>query len=206
MKVGVAFISDRDPDLYLSDCIGSFDVHCVDPTSMLGPRTVIDDRDHLLGMSGSVNAAWEWAVAENVDYLFHIEEDFVFRRDFSLRAMLFALTWGRHLAQIVLKRQPWSAEEAAVGNIIRLADDATEHDIHTDGLGTVQWVTHRRIFSLNPCLLPFSTFSQRYPAGNEAQMTQRLIMQKQRFAYFGGIDDGPIVEHVGHVRGTGWKL
>lgn len=187
--------------------MGSFDAHCEDPMNLLGPRTIIDDRAHELGMSGAVNAAWQWAVGENLTYLFHIEEDFVFRRDFSLRAVLFALNWAR-AAQIVLKRQPWSPEEQAVGNVIRYCGGTLDpQDMHTEMLGTVRWVRHSSgLFSLNPCVLPFETFSRPYPAGNEAEITAQLRAEERNLAYFGGIDDPPIVEHVGHQRGAGWRL
>lgn len=204
--IGVAFISDRAPDLYLNDCMGSFDVHCQDPADLLGPTTVIEDRTHQLGMSGAVEAAWHWAAGEGVDYLFHIEEDFVFRRDFSLRAMLFAMSWGRNFAQMVLKRQPWSPEEKAEGDILRVFGKLDQQDMHTDGLGTVRWVAHTHIFSLNPCLIPWEVFSEGYFTGNEAEATRELLRRSYRFGMFGGIDDPPIVEHVGHVRGEGWKL
>lgn len=205
-RIGVAFISDRPADLYLNDCMGSFDAHCQDPFSMLGPTTVIEDRSHQLGMSGAVEAAWSWATGEMVDYLFHIEEDFVFRQDFSLRAMLLALGWGRNLAQMVLKRQPWSPEEQATGNMLSIFGHIEQQDMHTDALGTVRWVAHTHIFSLNPCLIPFDVFSQGYYAGNEAEATQELLRRSYRFGMFGGFDDDPIVEHVGHLRGEGWKL
>lgn len=207
VTVGVVFISDRDPDLYLNDCRASFDAHCADPMGMLGPVGMVNDRDHQLGMAGAVNEAWAWATDQGVDFLFHIEEDFVFRQEFSLRSMLFALSWGtKKLAQIVMKRQPWNPEEQAAGNILHTFGKIQERSMHTDALGSVQWVTHSHIFSLNPCIIPHAVFSQGYPTGNEAEATQRFLGQGYEFAIYGGIDDSPLVEHVGHVRGTGWKL
>lgn len=206
MRVGVAFISDRDPELYLDDCRGSFYAHCHDYAGLIGPTTVIDDRGHRLGMAGAVKAAWHWATGEGVDYLFHIEEDFVFRRDFSLMAVMFALNWGRDLAQMVLKRQPWSTEELTAGDILGVFGRLEEQDMHTDGLGTVRWVAHRHIFSLNPCLIPWEVFSEGYYDGNEAEATQELLRRSYRFGMFGGVNDPPIVEHVGHVRSEGWRL
>jgi hypothetical protein len=205
VKVGVAFISDRDPQLYLQDCTASFWAHVQDPHGLIGDQLVVDDSNHDLGMAGAVNAAWSWAVAQDLDYLFHVEEDFVFRHDFSLRAMMFALTWGKDLAQMVLKRQPWSPEEQAVGNIARMGEIA-QQDMHTDALGTIRWCVHNRIFSLNPCLIPREIFEVGWPSGNEAEATMLMRASGYSFAFFGGIDDLPMVEHVGHVRGEGWKL
>lgn len=205
-KIGVVYISDRDPDLYLRDCIGSFNAHCQDPTGLLVAEHVVVDRAHQLGMSGAVNAAWRWGLNERLDYLMHVEEDFVFRHDFSLRAMVFAMTWARDACQMVLKRQPWSPEEQAHGNIVSMGYPVHQQNMHTDELGTVRWVTHQRLFSLNPCLLPFDTFRRSYPVGNEAEFTSCMRILDKEFAFFGGIDDPPLVEHVGHVRGDGWKL
>lgn len=205
-KIGVVFISDREPDLYLRDCMGSFNAHCADPSGLLVAQHTVDDRAHQLGMSGAVNAAWQWALGENLDYLFHVEEDFVFRRDFSLAAMVFALCWARNACQMVLKRQPWSPEEQAHGDIAAMGYPISQQDMHTDTLGTVRWATHKRIFSLNPCLLPFAIFRNPYPAGNEAEFTTHMRSLGKEFAFFGGIDDPPIVEHVGHQRSDGWRL
>lgn len=193
MIVG-CFISDRQ-DLYLPTCQRSVaeNVH-----GRIAEWHVIDDRDHRLGLAGAVQAAWEWALSTDADYLFHVEEDFVFHTPIHLFEMVDVLERNPHLAQLVLKRQPWSPEEQAAGGIMEMHPHLySEH---------VKWTEHERIFSLNPCLIPRRVLELGWPDSNEAGFTQTCIENGYRFAFFGGIKDAPVVLHVGAQRSYGWRL
>lgn len=195
--IGAAFISDR-ADLYLPGCVASF--HEKNASAGL-PTYTVDDRTHQLGMAGAVRTAWQWALDNDFDYLLHIEEDFLFHR-LPLNRMRQILDTNPHLAQVVLKRQPWSIEERAAGGIIeRHPQDYTQHSN-----GELLWVEHQRIFSLNPCLIPRNVLELGWPESNEAGMTQRCLDAGLRFAFYGHRQDPPRVEHVGSVRGEGWRL
>lgn len=200
--IGVAFISDRQ-DRYLPGCISSFGEHVLShvPGGYL-PTTVIDDRDHRLGLAGAVKAAWDWARTEGVDYLLHVEEDFRFNSRVDLDAMRQVLDTDKYLAQVVLKRQPWSPEEHRAGGIIEL--NPRDYTQRRDG--DLWWVEHQRIFSLNPCLIPRWVLERGWPDGNEAQATDELVAAGYRFAFFGQRDDPPRVTHVGAERAAGWRL
>lgn len=198
MTVAAAFISDRG-DKYLPACVDSLrHLH-----GELFATTIVDDFEHRLGMAGAVRAAWDWARRQNADYLLHIEEDFRFVAPFDLADGIQVLREDPRLAQVVLKRQPWSPEEHAAGGIIEChPDDYTDH---TDGDGLF-WVSHQRIFSLNPCIIPRHIFELGWPDGNEAEMTTNLVALGYRFAFFGKRTDPPRVVHVGVERGAGWRL
>ena len=199
--IGVAFISDR-AEKYLPGCIESFQ-RLVAPSFGAPIRNVvIDDREHRLGMAGAVNAAWDWARSEKVDYLLHVEEDFRFVVPVDIHRMVAVLLADLRLAQVVLKRQPWSPEERQAGGIIECHPD--DYTAHLDD--DLRWVSHQRIFSLNPCLIPRHILEMGWPPGNEAEMTSNLVALGYRFAFFGERDDRPRVEHVGVERGVGWRL
>lgn len=189
--IGVAFISDRG-DKYLPECIASFGP----PPGV--PMTVIDDRDHHLGMSGAVNAAWEWALNEGCDYLFHIEEDFRLVGDFNVDNAVSLLQAEPGWAQVSLKRQPWTPEEQAAGGYMELRPD----DYTDRGDATL----HRVCFSLNPCVIPATVLELGWPAGNEAEMTSRLVDLGYWFAVYGAKSDPHRVLHVGSERASGWRL
>lgn len=191
--IGVAFISDRG-DKYLPECMKSW---CEQGLPNLR-TTVIDDRDHRLGMAGAVQAAWSWAVDEGFEFLFHVEEDFRFVRAVPMLAMVAYLRKHSQLAQVSLKRQPWGPEEEAAGGFIETCPSAYWEK---DGL-----VLHRRVFSLNPCLIPRSVLEMGWPAGNEAEMTTRLREAGYEFAVYGTKADPPRVLHVGAERSAGWRL
>lgn len=194
-RIGVAFISDR-AERYLPGCAASFTVNV---TGFNAGCHVVDDREHLLGMAGAVRAAWAWALDDiKVDYLFHVEEDFRFAAPVDLAAVAALLDANPQLAQVVLKRNPWSPEERAAGGIIEQhPGDYTDRD---------GWVEHGRVFSLNPCLIPRRVLEMGWPDGNEAEFTQRCLDAGYRFAFLGSRHDAPLVEHVGMVRGEGWRL
>lgn len=195
-RYAVAFISDR-ADLYLPGCIDSLKVDA-SPVA----ETVIDDRDHQLGMAGAVRAAWEWAIEQDVDYLFHVEEDFRFPETVDVSAMATVLSDRRELAQVVLKRQPWNDEEQRAGGIIEARPGA-----YTQRGATVDhYVEHELIFSLNPCLIPRAVLEMGWPDGNEAEFTQMCLDKGYKFAFYGKLADPPRCHHVGAQRSTGWRL
>lgn len=192
--IAAAFISDRG-NLYLPACLATFGefVRGVD-----GPRCIVDDATHNLGLAGAVQSAWAWALATGADYLFHVEEDFTFRCDVDATRLAATLDANPHLAQVVLKRQPWNEQEKAAGGIIETAPDA-----YTDGNGFVE---HEVLFSLNPCLIPRRVLQLGWPAGNEAGFSDACRTAGYRFAFYGHRDDAPLVRHDGFQRGTGWRL
>lgn len=197
--IGLAFISDRG-DQYLPKCIASLTAN-VEPDCL----TTIDDREHRLGLTGAVNKAWAWALDRGCDYLFHVEEDFVFNEPVDLSGMQYILDRCPWLAQVVLKRQPCNPEEAAAGGIIECHPDE-----YTDKAAfgrNLSWVEHSRIFSLNPCLIPAHVLRMGWPkGGGESEFTQTCVEQGLRFAFYGQRTDPPRVTHIGTERASGWHL
>jgi len=206
--IGVAFISDRGatcPALLPACCDSLYEQ--IPDAPQIGH--VIDDRDHQLGLAGAVQAAWTWALDTGVDHLLHVEEDFLFTSPVRLADLVWILDHAPHLAQVVLKRQAWSVEEKQAGGIIEL-----NPDVYTQCGGmrhSTSWVEHTKVFSLNPCLIPRRVLELGWPSGplgvgNEAGFTQRCLIEGYRFAFYGQAGDPPVVEHVGHQRGEGWRL
>ncbi len=201
--IAAVFVSDRPPDLYLDNCVKTLDTQ--PEAELIAERTVIDDRAHQLGMAGAVAAAWDWALWTNCDYLLHIEEDFEFDR-LPLLGMREVLERNPHLAQVVLKRQPWSPQEHLAGGHLEVAPHLyTQHE--RDGM---QWLEHDWLFSLNPCLIPRKVLQLGVPESNgrgfEREMTDRCLQAGLRFAYYGHRTDPPRCRHMGPQRaGEGWR-
>lgn len=193
----VVVISDR-ADQYLPGCVASMAAH------VLGDRTTItvDDRDHHLGMAGAVRHGWQQALDAGADYVLHVEEDFRFLEPIFLGDLVRILDAAPVLAQVVLKRQPWNDIEQAAGGIVEADPDAYEEA----SAGQLRWTEHRKIFSLNPSLIPRHVLELGWPDGNEAEFTQRCLDVGHRFAFYGGKLDPPRVEHVGFHRSAGWRL
>jgi len=199
MTVALVYVSDRQ-DKYLPACRRSVTEHLHGWDFEL----TIDDRDHRLGLAGAVQQGWKEAVAMGADYVWHMEEDFLLTDDIRIDEMIWILEHHPHLAQIVLKRQPWSPEEVEAGGII---ERAPHMYVERRAWGRhIAWTEHHQIFSLNPCLIPKKVLEIGWPAGNEAEMTEILIEDMWRFAFFGGKDDPPRCVHVGSERSVGWRL
>lgn len=200
--IATVFVSDRG-DMYLPECRRSL----FGSTPMLellnGPSTVIDDSEHKLGLAGAVRAGFAWALDQGADYVLWIEEDFVFSERVPVEEMASILDRVPRLAQVVLKRQPWSAEEKAAGGQIEVAPD--EYEEHSLGAGA-DYVEHTRLFSLNPSLIRREVLELGWTDSNEAGFTERCLAAGYSFAYYGARHDPPRCEHVGAVRGTGWRL
>lgn len=203
--IGCVIVSDRG-DLYLPATRAALE-------PLLGdmPIRIVDDSDHRLGLAGAARAAWQIAMDEGWDYLLHWEEDFLPVAPLPLSDMQHILDHFPHVTQVVLKRQPWSPEEKAAGGIVEMHPQEYEEvdvsAVRADVSYSYQMTLHRRIFSLNPCLIPRRTFQWGWPDSNEAGMTALLNENPaNRFAFYGGKLDPPLVEHVGQTRGQGWAL
>ncbi len=196
MNVALCIVSDRG-DRYLPKCLlaAAKNLRWDFSDSIL-----INDSEHRLGLAGAVQAAWDRS--STADYILHLEEDFVLTEPVDIEAMLTVLEAEPHLAQLVLKRQPWNPEETAAGGIIE-QHPSDYNDRVTRGW---HWVEHSRVFSLNPCLVPRRVLDLGWPNGNEAEFTHRCIANGYRFGFWGRRTDSPRCQHIGVERGNGWKL
>jgi hypothetical protein len=147
------------------------------------------------GLAGAIQTGWD-NLYEDIEYVFHLEDDFTFPDLVDIGLMVHQLEGRSDLAQIALLRQPWSPEEHVAGGIMNLyRDEFTEE-------GSL--VVHQRLFTFNPCLYP--RWVTRYQADLEAGLTEDLVADGKRFAYFGALDDPPRCTHIGVRRTRAWQL
>lgn len=150
------------------------------------------------GLAAAINSAWA-AVPSWIDYIFHLEEDFTFPAPVDVRHMCEVLACNDKLANLVLKRQPWSPPEVAAGDVLAVTPEA-----FTQRHG---WVHHRRGFWLNPCVYRRSLTVHGWPEhGGEAEFTERLLADGWEFGYLGEIGDAPRCTHLGVRRSQGWLV
>ena len=206
MNVGLVVISDRG-DRYLPGCLASLAEFVDYPFSF---RTIVDDREHRLGMAGAVREGWGRALDAGCDLVVHWEEDFLATEPVDVGDLAAVLDRAPHLAQVVLKRQPWSPEEHAAGGIIECHPDeyvqVSSFSPFSPWERVVRWTEHQRIFSLNPCVVSRAVLELGWPDGNEAEMTRKLTDLGYWFAFAGNKFDPPRVLHVGAERSQGWRL
>lgn len=151
-----------------------------------------------MGLACAVRSAWTAAKRAGASHVFHLEDDFTFNEPVHVGDMRAMLDGDSRIAQLVLKRQAWNDEERAAGGIIE-----SHPEDYTDRLG---WVEHRRIFSLNPCLIPMDVCELGWPDGNEAEFTRVCVDAGYVFGFWGDRNDPPRVHHIGERRAAGWAL
>ena len=153
------------------------------------------------GFAGAVAHGWD-ALAP-CDYVFHLEDDFLFCRDLYLSDMAHLLKTHSQLAQVALKRQPWSPPEIQAGGFVQMYPEAYA-DRETDGIA---WLENTRCFTTNPCLYPYALTRRGWlqQPESEGKMTIALREAGYTFGLMGARQDAPWVEHIGAQRvGNGY--
>jgi hypothetical protein len=155
--------------------------------------TVVNNPERL-GLAGAIGAGWD-ALPDDVKFVFHLEDDFVFPDPVPVGEMIGALQRFPNLAQVALMRQPWSPQEQAVGSVYSMTPNAWDE---RDGL-----VFHRRLFTFNPCVYP--RWVTEVGPGLEQEVTDRLLERNHWFSYLGTTSDPPRCHHIGVRRSEGYR-
>lgn len=152
-----------------------------------------------MGTVKAVQSVWKAALRTRADYVFHTEEDFTYNEPIDIDALAGLLESDSQLAQVVLKRDPYSWPEIEAGGFMELRPSQY---VDTDS-PVGPWVDHRRLFSSNPSLIPRRVLELGFIG--EAKFGQRCVDAGYRFAYWGRTTDPPRVTHIGQVRSVGWR-
>ncbi|MGE0138653.1 MAG: hypothetical protein AB7R77_12600 [Ilumatobacteraceae bacterium] len=151
------------------------------------------------GFGGAIRSAWAHLRTLSAPFLYITEDDFVIQEPIRLREMIAVLDVAPNVVQLVLKRQPWNAEEIAAGGIVEKdPDDYTEAGVYG-----YTYTVHRRFFSTNPYLARRSLLEHNWPTGpqSEGHFTHQLLVDRDlRFAFWGAKYARPAVEHIGAQR------
>lgn len=165
------------------------------------------------GFGGAIRSAWaELRSSSSARYVFHLEDDFLFRRLVDLGELSFVLDVRPELVQLALRRQPWNDAERAAGGIVEQhPDDYVERSVWApwweieEPSRRLHWLEHRRFFTTNPTLYRRELLLRHeWPAGAESEGRFSIELAASdpnlRFAFFGARDSGEWVEHIGHER------
>lgn len=164
------------------------------------------------GFCRSARDSWrEAAASSDVDYVFWLEHDFIFRRSIDLRPLAEVLDANRHLAQMQLMRDPVNEREVAAGGLFESrpgqyvprwrGEDATD-----EGPGAPAWHEHRSYITTNPCLMR-REFMAEHPWPNHADQCEGkfgLELLEAGFSFGVWGDGSPYVEHIGERNGFGY--
>lgn len=148
------------------------------------------------GLAGAIQSGWD-ALDDDIDYVFHLEDDFIFLDEIDIDWMIEILEYEPELAQVALLRQPWSPEEQQAGGIYRIGPERFRQKYG--------YVEQRHLFTFNPCLYPAS-ITREYKAGLEAELSAELLADDWRFGYLGELGDEPKTIHIGVRRSRNYQL
>jgi hypothetical protein len=166
---------------------------------------LVDDRAHLLGFAGAIQSGWDRILETDAKWIFHLEADFTFNEPVNLEGMA-ELAANEHVAQVALKRQPWSPHEIDAGGIIETDPDAYEEGRFNSDKRfghRYTYTAHRKFFTTNPCLYRRDIAERGWPqeAESEGKFGIRLFQDPAIVSTFwGGKADPPKVHHIGDTR------
>jgi len=145
-----------------------------------------------------------WLVDLSIEskYLLLLEDDFLLLEELDIETILNILD-NKHLIELSLKRQAWSAEEINAGGMIERIFNGTNF-IQKDG-----WFEHRQFFTTNPSFINVERLKKyskpiykNSELMSEGEFGLRLFANNPEVyaAFLGNIFDKPKVEHIGYVR------
>lgn len=151
-----------------------------------------------LGQAGSMRAMWRYLdVRCDSDWVFAVEDDFLYDRPVDLGPMIEAMDADPKLAQMALLRGKYFARELeGEGMMPPWPDESFELQNHRPH----PYLTHRNFFTFNPCLFRRSLTSVPMP-GRKAETGITDILKADPEVRFGLWGSGePWITHIGHYR------
>lgn len=160
------------------------------------------------GFSGAIQYAWRHLLgASNAEWIFHVEQDFVFREEIDLDAMAAVMTANPHLAQMALCRQAVNDVEHSAGGVVEVNRGAY---LQCSDPAGADWLEHQLFWTTNPSLYRLSMCAVPWPSGpqSEGRFTHHLLRagapgiapDRLRFGYWGRYGEHVLVEHIGKER------
>ena len=139
----------------------------------------------------------------NVDYCFHIEDDFLLNKKFDIFDLAKILDFNKNMAQISLMRQPWYHNEKEHNGVVEaiIAYNPSAHFVKKsiDGL---HWMEHNAYWTCNPHLFPSWLTNFEWPSGvwSESRFGRYMFEQQKIAGIYGVRQDWPYVEHIGREK------
>lgn len=164
------------------------------------------------GFGGAIRASWQHLAAfSRAGWIFHVEQDFIFRTKIDLSQLVQVMTARPNLMQMALCRQAWNAEEKKAGGVVERWPDAFTDDVEAG----FPFMRHRMFWTTNPSLYRRDLIHSGWPAvdRSEGVYTRQLlecgavgvIPEEVEFAYWGKRGEHVLVEHIGRERaGNGY--
>lgn len=191
----VIVVNDKNAP-YLTEDLVEYAESVVSPTGSV----VVDTARSPRGFTKQIILAWS-LIDEDIDYVFHLEDDFIFLEPLRIKDMISVLERNPKLVQMALLRGPVNEEERAAGGIVEKAPD--DYILIEDQF---VWREHRKFFTTNPSVYKRSLTLRGWPdvPNSEGIFGWQLFEENPdlRSAFW---TDHVTIEHIGHIRsGSGY--
>jgi GT2 family glycosyltransferase len=154
------------------------------------------------GLGGAHRIA-AWAAVEYSDpFCLLLEDDCVLTEPVEAEAMVRTMREHPHLAQLALKRQPGSPEEAAAGGYVQVSPGRW-----ADREGWIEQIAEP-LYSFTPHVARCEALQDALDHATqflEADVSAALTERGWTFGVWGARDDPPRVEHIGVERSAGYR-
>lgn len=154
------------------------------------------------GFCEATRKLWALCQAARSEWIFWLEDDFVFKRAVRLEELSYTLEREPRILQMSLLRQPVNPQEKAAGGVLKVHPERFKRM----GSGSSTWF-ESPYWTTNPSLFSRGN-AQRFdwPAGPECEgafaINVREIEPQARYGVWGAGDVW--VEHIGRREGTGY--
>lgn len=164
------------------------------------------------GFAAAINTGW--VAVRDHDWIFHLEDDFVFEAPVLVDEMISVLLSNDHLVQMSLLRQACNDQERDAGGLVQAHPG--EFVEHTDGRRW--WMEQRLYFTTNPSVYRGSLTRIGWPWGQSSEgvfthtlkdfgffVGAKLVKPDEvRFGVWGRTTDPPRISHIGERTGSGY--
>lgn len=157
------------------------------------------------GLAAGIRSGWEMAIRKpEVTHVWHQEDDYVIPQTVELGPLVEAMESEPMLAELTLKRNPYSREEHAAGDYMASNPEPYSDTETPNGF---KYVRHDRIFHSQPSLIPRRVVElvlEHRVALTEPGLRDILVGAGYHFGVIGQMADAPLVEHIGTRRSERW--
>jgi hypothetical protein len=218
MKFCVIIINDGRND-YLAQSLKSFSENVIFPEGSEVTKILIDDwpeeRDEQtikklckkhkvdkvvfnetnLGVNETVRKVWS-LIPEDVDYVFHQENDFVYLEKVEIKTLMKVLD-NPIIVQCALVRQAWFDDEKHAGSLMKTRPERWR----SANVSGTDIVIHRDHFTFNPSLYKKHWVQDVFPFG-EYQLKDFYLRKNPGlyFSYLGTKEDNHRILHIGEKK------
>jgi len=162
---------------------------------------VVEVADTPQGFEYAMNKLWDVVRSADTDFVFHLEDDFLFPDPVSLIDLVSILNENTSMSQVAFKRQPWFANEVAQGGLIQALE--RNQNVFTDKTSAagIKYTEHRVLWTANPSVFP-KWLIEKYPWPLESwseSLFAKSIFRNPGItsAYYGHKYDEPACIHIG---------